>query len=188
MKHNENLYLDEGMGESEVFASDGTDFLVAMAEASASVSPAPRRALKLRILKAIADEDAFGGSEATNSERSNSLEASVIRANAGQWLASGIEGITMKLLQQIEDPNVEAGHKRYSVLARLAKGAQYPHHRHVGYEECLVIEGDLHVNDLSLHAGDYILTQPGDEHLNTWTDGGCLLMLSTQLEDEILSM
>jgi len=171
---------DDSAGNLMMGSPEETEFLVLMAEEAAKVLPAPRRALKARVLKAVLDSE-------HESEKADSVsEPSVIRANEGEWLDSGFPGITMKLLHQIEDPNVEQGHKRYSVLARLVKGARYPHHRHVGYEECLVLEGDLHVNALTLHGGDFILTPDGSEHVETYTEDGCLLLLSTLLEDEIL--
>ncbi len=167
-------------GESEVSFSEDSDFLVLMAEAASAVLPAPRRALKTKIMTAVAESDSEDSAK-------ESTAGTVIRASEGRWIESGIEGITMKLLHEIENSSVEAGHKRYSVLARLAKGARYPHHRHVGYEECLLLEGDLRLNDLTLRAGDYITTPDGAEHFETYTENGCLLMLSTQLEDEILA-
>jgi len=163
---------------------DGITVLTMLAEQVSGDTPAPRRSLKDKILRAVADEQL--ASETAHSKVLG-LERQVIRKESGLWQESGMPGITLKLLHQIADTMAEPGHSRYSVLVRLAKGAEYPHHRHVGYEECLVLEGDIHVNDVHLKAGDFILTDDRTEHVRTWSDDGCLLLLSTMLEDEVLA-
>ena len=90
-------------------------------------------------------------------------------------------GVKVKVLFE-DKPN-----QYYTVLARLGAGVHYPAHRHVGREHCYVISGDLHVNDIDLKAGDYITTEDGTEHTLTYSNEGCLLLLTTRLADEMLT-
>src|SRR5687767_8465998 len=108
-----------------------------IAEGFAQAMPAPRRALKNKVLEYAI------GKESTPSESS----PHVIRAEAGDWQDSGLAGITMKVLYE------DQASQRQTVMVRIAAGVQYPRHRHVGTEECLVLEGDLHMDEIELGPG-----------------------------------
>lgn len=155
--------LKAGSPEAEEL-DEYLETLTALAEEVAEHMPLPKKDLRSRILASV--------------ERAQS---SIIRAHEGEWTESGVPGITMKILYQ---NTVE---KRFTVLARLAAGAHYPTHRHVGREECLVVEGDLHLDGITLTAGDFIATPDGEHHRETYSENGCLLLLSTALADEILN-
>lgn len=62
----------------------------------------------------------------------------------------------------------------------------FPRHRHAGKEEVIVLEGDLKIGDQTYHPGDRIYSDPGTEH-QPQTLNGCLLCISTSLDDEIFS-
>lgn len=63
-------------------------------------------------------------------------------------------------------------------LLRMEPGAVVPAHRHAADEECLVLEGDLHLEgDLVLRAGDYHLARAGVLHATIRTEAGALLFL-----------
>src|SRR5579885_2444610 len=69
------------------------------------------------------------------------------RAGTGVWTELA-PGVMCTIL--CEDPCA----KRRSMLIRAEPGAIYDSHGHdAGYEECLVLEGDLIMGDLTLHAG-----------------------------------
>ena len=73
-----------------------------------------------------------------------------------------------------------------TAMFRMAAGTSYPEHIHDGPEECYVLEGDLHVGDrMVMHAGDYQRATPGSEHDEQWTEGGCLLLVTSSLSDEL---
>ena len=60
-------------------------------------------------------------------------------------------------------------------LQRLAPGSALPAHRHSGDEECLLLEGELFVDDRLLRAGDYQVAPAGTVHNAITTDAGALL-------------
>jgi quercetin dioxygenase-like cupin family protein len=49
-------------------------------------------------------------------------------------------------------------------VVRLAAGARVPRHRHEGTEEVLVLAGAVSIGGVELAAGDYLYTEPGEEH------------------------
>ncbi len=140
-----------------------------LAEEIASVMPAPRRAVKDAIMAAIdASEPAVPDPKQI-----------VVRANQGEWIEL-MPGISVKVLFYNEEL------QRTTLLVRLQPGAAYPMHRHVGVEECLVLEGDLHVNGTILYPGDYAASLSEKIHRDTHSDGGCLLLINSPLDDEYL--
>ena len=61
-----------------------------------------------------------------------------------------------------------------------------PHH-HGGAEECYVLEGDLRTGDVWMHAGDYQHAAAGSVHPVQSTVQGCLLLIHSSLQDELLA-
>jgi anti-sigma factor ChrR (cupin superfamily) len=144
--------------------------VTALAEEMASVMPAPRRAVKDAIMAAIAPAE---------QKQPEEQKQTFVFANEGEWQEM-VPGISMKVLHHDADMN------RTTVLVRLAPGAVYPSHRHRGLEECLVLEGDLHVDGTILHAGDFTASYEEKVHMDTHSNEGCLLLISSPLDDEIL--
>ena len=95
-----------------------------------------------------------------------------VLAQAGwQVLAPGVE---MKVL--FEDSTAR------SWMVRLQPGSSLPAHEHdEGQEECLVLQGDVWLDDQQYGPGDYQLAQRGTWHGRVRSDGGCLLFLRSQL-------
>jgi quercetin dioxygenase-like cupin family protein len=89
-------------------------------------------------------------------------------------------GISVKLLAT--DPE----RSRVSLLVRLAPGTHYPPHRHDGVEELHMLEGELIVGDQTLHAGDYLRSEPGTVDRLVWSETGCTGVLLTSPGDAIL--
>jgi len=54
-------------------------------------------------------------------------------------------------------------------------GAQVPQHRHGHDEECLMLQGELFLDDLLLQPGDYQLAPAGSGHRVTETDTGVVI-------------
>ena len=78
---------------------------------------------------------------------------------------------------------------RVTMLVRMEKGTSYPSHRHAGPEECYVLAGDLEVGDqLEMHAGDYQRVERGSVHPPQTTREGCLLLITSSMHDELLSL
>jgi hypothetical protein len=94
------------------------------------------------------------------------------RAGTGGWTEMA-PGVSFTVL--FEDPVA----KRRSILVRALPGSNYGAHFHAeGHEECLVLEGDLIMGDLTLLAGDYHLAAKGSTHPAATTRSGCLLYQS----------
>ncbi len=51
-----------------------------------------------------------------------------------------------------------------SSVVRFAAGTRFPRHAHVGSEEVLVLSGTVRIGGEELHPGDYLYTEPGEEH------------------------
>ena len=114
------------------------------------------------------------------SNAANQNVSRVVRRSEDGWQESG-PGIEFKVL--FKEPDSD----RVTVLFRATAGSRMPRHRHVGLEECLVIEGTLWTDGVLLKAGDYIVTEDGTIHDDTWTETGALVMLKTMMSDEMLA-
>ena len=51
-----------------------------------------------------------------------------------------------------------------SSMVRLAAGARFPRHAHHGTEEVVVLAGVVKIGGVEMAAGDYLFTEPGEEH------------------------
>lgn len=151
------------------------DSLSQIAEAYTQTMPSPRRSLKDRVLQ-------FATGHEAHHHTLSSAEADkvIVRSayDSSGWTESGLPGITIKPLYSNQALGTQ------TALVRLAPGTHYPKHRHIGTEECLVMEGVLRMDDITLNAGDFVVNQDGEIHQDTWTDEGCLLLLSGSLNDE----
>lgn len=98
----------------------------------------------------------------------------------GPWEETGTPGVRVRPLF------VDRAANRMTALFRMAPGTRYPRHLHRGVEECWVLEGDLAAEDFAMRAGDYQRAYAGSEHGDQWTVGGCLLLISSSLGDELL--
>lgn len=144
--------------------------LSVVAESFVESTPPPGAGLKENVLSHAVRQQ-------RNTASSRTIVREVFKGSEG-WMESGLAGITMKPLYVNESEGSQ------TVLVRIAAGVHYPKHRHVGTEECLVLEGDLRMNDIVLHAGDFIVNHDGDIHHDTWSESGCLLLLTGSLNDE----
>jgi len=79
------------------------------------------------------------------------------KSSEREWAASGVAGIERSLFR-----NNEAGGR--SSLVRLVAGARFPRHVHHGTEEVLVLSGRVTVGGVDMSPGDYLFTEPGEEH------------------------
>ena len=70
-----------------------------------------------------------------------------------------------------------------SFLLRAEAGVSMPGHGHRGYEECLVLEGEIVIGDLVLVAGDFHGAEAGSAHPSVSTRRGALVYLHTALAD-----
>jgi anti-sigma factor ChrR (cupin superfamily) len=90
-----------------------------------------------------------------------------IRADEGEWIEKW-EGVFIKRLFKDEAKGT------VTTLYKLSPGASIPKHRHIGPEECLVLEGDYHINGEVLGAGDYHCALPDSVDESLYTIGGTM--------------
>ena len=74
-----------------------------------------------------------------------------------QWAATDFQGIERSLFR-----NNETGGR--SSVVRLMQGSRFPRHAHQGTEEVVVLSGRVRIGGVELSPGDYLFTQPGEEH------------------------
>lgn len=103
-------------------------------------------------------------------------ESVVRRAAEGVWqcVAPGIEVKTL-----FYDVTAHA----VSFLLRAQPNASLPAHRHTGNEECVVLEGECTLGDVTLRAGDYLFAESGTEHPAATTRVGVLVYLRGSVAD-----
>ena len=103
-----------------------------------------------------------------------------IRASEGTW--RGIApGVMVKLLAF--DPIS----RRTTTLLRFAPGTSSAPHRHTAVEELLVLEGGCNIAGREMTVGDYHRAEAGTVHDDTSTDDGCLLLVISSPQNELLS-
>ena len=75
----------------------------------------------------------------------------------------------------------QAGTK--SFLLHAAPGTRLPEHQHSDDEECLVLEGEFTLGDLTLRAGDFQSALKGSKHGSSFTEHGVLVYLRASVHD-----
>jgi len=104
----------------------------------------------------------------------------ILRADEGEWAATEDEGISYKLLF------ADRARGTVTTLVRMQPGARIPRHRHLGVEQCLVLEGDLRSGPYAMGAGDFNCSLPDSIHDELTTDGGALLLLVSPASYELI--
>lgn len=99
-------------------------------------------------------------------------ELITLRSDEGAWIKMR-PGIEIKLLFN------DAQTKSRSLLMRVHAGATFPAHEHDGVEECLVLEGEFNMGNLTLRAGDYHVAPQGIAHADLTSPTGALLFFRT---------
>lgn len=69
-----------------------------------------------------------------------------------------------------------------ALLYHAEPGAIVPHHAHGHDEECLMVQGELFLDDVLLQTGDYQLAPAGSGHHTTATDTGVVIYAHGDLE------
>ena len=96
-----------------------------------------------------------------------------LRANEGHWKETA-PGLFEKHLFTDERRGT------VTTLIKMLPGIKLPSHRHVGLEECLVIEGDFHVGSEEFGPGDYRCSMAGTIDETPFSMNGALLLIVSQ--------
>lgn len=102
-----------------------------------------------------------------------------IKAVEGVWRELA-PGVTAKVL------SFDTVSRRATTLLRIAPGTSYAPHRHTEMEELFVLEGGCRTAGRELTAGDYHRAEAGTEHHDTSSDDGCLLLIISSPQNEML--
>lgn len=81
----------------------------------------------------------------------------VKRSSEQQWISAGYDGAQRAILR------VTKASGRTSIV-KLVAGAKGPKHRHQAGEDLLVLSGRVRIAGETLGPGDYLYTEPGEEH------------------------
>jgi anti-sigma factor ChrR (cupin superfamily) len=95
----------------------------------------------------------------------------VLRAGEGQWRPTDDAGVTFKLLFADRERGT------ITTLVRMEPGSRIRSHRHLGVEQCLVLEGDVRSGSVAMTAGDFNCSMPGSVHDELASDNGALLLI-----------
>ena len=103
-----------------------------------------------------------------------------VRHNEGKWVEI-VNGVRVKQLY-------EDSERKYStVLVSMDAGTTFPDHVHAEDEECYIIEGDINMGGHKFGVGDYIRADAHSVHEAISTENGCLLLVMSSQENEILA-
>lgn len=122
----------------------------------------PPAGVREKLLSALEDETA-----------SDEAKHYSLRANEGQWLETA-EGVFEKHLF------TDKRRGTVTTLIRMSPGIKLPSHRHLGLEECLVLEGDFHVGNEEFGPGDYRCAMAGTIDETPFSINGALLLIVSQ--------
>jgi len=105
----------------------------------------------------------------------------VVRAGEGDWLPTDDAGVAYKML--FADP----GRGTVTTLVRMRPGSRIRSHRHLGVEQCLVLEGDVSSGPHTLSAGDFNCALAGSVHDELTSVHGALLLIVSPESYDVLS-
>jgi len=93
--------------------------------------------------------------------------AEIVRQGETPWVPAPSPGVEYRSL-----------HGRRTMLVRMAPRTWYPEHRHAADEQCLVVEGSVTSEGMTVHAGDYVYMPKGSLHAPLYSETGCVLLIA----------
>lgn len=140
----------------------------------------PPQGAREKLLARIAEAStppALSGTPPRQVDLSKSL---IVRAHEGEWKKAS-KGLFIKQLF------VDETSSTVTSLYKMLPGTHIPTHRHLGVEECYIIEGDFHTDEGVLGPGDYTCAMKGSTHPSLYTQNGALLLIVTHEGYEVLA-
>ena len=102
-----------------------------------------------------------------------------VRGEGVEW-TSAWPNVWVKLLRQDASSNLQM------VLFRIKPGGVVPAHVHTKEEECLVLEGEIHIGEHRVGQGDLHIAKPGAEHGNITTRTGATVLVRSEIPPKYL--
>ena len=128
----------------------------------------PPAGVRARLLALVSEERGGTGPNLPGDDASGFL---VLRAGEGRWHPTDDAGVSFKLLYADRERGT------ITTLVRMEPGSRIRSHRHLGVEQCLVLEGDVRSGAIGMTAGDFNCSLPGSVHEELVSDNGALLLL-----------
>jgi quercetin dioxygenase-like cupin family protein len=110
--------------------------------------------------------ESIGEGRAASTGPAGSTSATWVLDDASDWPAFA-PGIRRRVLWESDG--------QAALLYHVDPGSSVPLHSHGHDEECLMVQGDLFLDDILLQAGDYQLAPAGTSHRETRTDTGAVI-------------
>jgi quercetin dioxygenase-like cupin family protein len=101
-----------------------------------------------------------------------------VRSNQLHWVKTPIPKVKIALLHYDEAKREKVG------LLQAEANMIYPRHRHGGAEEIYMLSGDLTLEGITYHSGDYIRSAPGSQHSEAYSKEGCMFFFRSSLDDD----
>ena len=102
-----------------------------------------------------------------------------VRGEGVEWM-SAWPNVWVKLLRQDASSNLQM------VLFRIKPGGVVPAHVHTKEEECLVLEGEIHIGEHRVGQGDLHIAKPGAEHGDITTRTGATVLVRSEIPPKYL--
>ncbi|HWS86376.1 MAG TPA: cupin domain-containing protein [Pyrinomonadaceae bacterium] len=131
----------------------------------------PPAGVRARLLALASEEGGAARGGGPNLSRDILPGFLVVRSGEGKWRPTDDAGVTFKLLFADQERGT------VTTLVRMEPGSRIRSHRHLGVEQCLVLEGDVRSGEIAMTAGDFNCSLPGSVHEELVSDGGALLLL-----------
>jgi hypothetical protein len=118
---------------------------------------APPPGLRARLLASIGASGKTGAA----------IPLTMVRANESSWKPTPFPGVEMRFLLE-----------RKTMLVRMAPQSTIPAHPHTLGEQCLVLEGSVTNNGITVRAGDFTYMPAGSSHDEVYSETGALFLIT----------
>ncbi len=145
-----------------------------LALSASTVAPSP--GLREQLMARIAATPQDGRAKA---QASLEAAAFVTRFDDGDWKPLAPH-VSCKILHR--DPVS----KMVTSLIRLEPGGYLPRHRHLGFEQTLIVSGDCIVNGETFYAGDFRTAEMGTDDTEVTTQFGTTILMIAPAHIEVL--
>ncbi|NJM45468.1 MAG: anti-sigma factor [Alkalinema sp. RU_4_3] len=101
-----------------------------------------------------------------------------MRSSQLNWLDAPVPKVKIALIYADETTREKVG------LLRAEADMVYPRHRHGGTEEIYMLSGDLTLEGIVYHGGDYIRSASGSTHGEAYSREGCMFFFRSSMDDD----
>jgi anti-sigma factor ChrR (cupin superfamily) len=165
--------------QNELAAFETAISAIAYTAPAVPVAPDLKNRLLQRIAELPTTAESVNAQPIVTSPTENNPPSLIVRSRDVKWRPYSVPGISIGQLY------FDKKKRQITCLMRLEPGVTFPLHRHADSEEVFVLEGDLTVEGEVCYQGDYIRSVPGSTH-SPVTEGGCLLLIKSSTNNEML--